>query len=104
MVERLQRIVRPEALSRLGIAIEEKIFEDAEVGHPFNRYIEALYDIREAVSAENEMLFYLELLKTPIKDRYPSLLQIGIRTGGAAGRHIMNTISTAHVILERRFL
>ncbi|HZO88665.1 MAG TPA: hypothetical protein VFB38_10040 [Chthonomonadaceae bacterium] len=102
VVERLQRIVRPQILFRLGIIVAEETFASVEAGHPFNPYIEALERIRQALNAEAEQAFYLQLLKTPIRERHSALLQMGIRMGGARGKRVLAAVSAARSVLERR--
>lgn len=67
-VEVLQRRMRPQILSQLGIVVEENIFQTVESQWVFNNYIEALETLRQALH-EDEIAFYLTLLRTPLAMR-----------------------------------
>ncbi len=48
VVEQLQRILRPEILAEIGIAIEETVFAAVEAAHEYAEYMGALEAMREA--------------------------------------------------------
>ncbi len=74
VVEKLQRIVRPTVLQTLGVTVEENFFQSTDQTHLFNVYIDALEQIRSVLGTQ-EQEFYLDLLRTPIRDRNASLLK-----------------------------
>lgn len=76
VIEQLQRRMRPEVLTRLGVTVSEDIFSRAEVAHPYNRYIAALEQIRTVLEVSPET-FYLDLLRTPIRDRTTFVFALG---------------------------
>ncbi len=102
VVEQLQRLFRPAILSGIGISINEQVFNTVEAEYPYNKYIAALQQIREAVREQNEVTFYLQLLQTPIKDRSAKLLQTGIAIGGEEGKRIISAVSKSRAMLERK--
>lgn len=69
VVEQLQRLLRPGILQSMNVEVEEAVFEGAEAGHPFNPFIAHLESLRLALSREDEVAFYAELLATPIRQR-----------------------------------
>ena len=79
VVEQLQRLLRPALLFNIGIRIEEDLFLAEERNHPYNRYIEALENIRQLLDfgVEDPIGFYISLLDTPIKDRLTWVMQQG---------------------------
>lgn len=102
VVERLQRLLRPTVLSHLGIMEVEAACVRAEAAHPFNPYIVALQQVRAVLGAEDELTFFLALLRTPIRDRHAFLLHSGLQIGGEQGKRIIAAVSSARVLLERR--
>ena len=73
-VEQLQRLLRPEIISHLGIALPESVFAFREINHPYNAYISALEKIR-IVLRVSEVQFYQRLLATPIAGRPASVFR-----------------------------
>ena len=71
VVEKLQRLLRPQVLERLGITIPEAVFAEEEERHEFNPYIAALETLFRLVQqpGESEVDFYVTLLSTPISQR-----------------------------------
>ena len=61
VVEQLQRLLRPEILFRLNIAVPETTFTPAEAIWPYNSYIAAMERLRNYLKAD--------LLRTPLADR-----------------------------------
>ncbi len=67
-VEKLQRLLRPVVLTRLGITVDESMFRAADERHLYNRYLAVLEELQRATGIP-ERQFYVDLLSTPIKDR-----------------------------------
>jgi hypothetical protein len=101
VVEKLQRIIRPSVLAILGLDLAESLFEAIEEDHAFNVYIQALERVRTAFGTE-ELPFYLNLLKTPIKNRYSSLLAQSLMAKGSDRNSILHVLSAANPVLTRR--
>jgi hypothetical protein len=73
VVEQLQRLFRPSVLAHLSVTSNVAVFQAIEEGYPFNKYIRALEQLREAIDSRPTQDFYLDLLATEIKDR-PGLI------------------------------
>jgi hypothetical protein len=73
VVENLQRILRAEILSELELVVAEDLLRQLDEQHPFNRYIMPLERARD-VFGDDEREFHLDLLRTPIKNRYGALM------------------------------
>lgn len=73
VVEQLQRLFRPSILARLSVTVDATVFQAVEEDYPFNKYIQALEQLREAIDSRPTHEFYLDLLATGIKDR-PGLI------------------------------
>lgn len=46
VVEQLQRLLRPAVLAKLGVSVSEKVFEQVEDGHEYQKYVRALESMR----------------------------------------------------------
>ena len=68
VVERLQRNLRPQILNRIDVNVPETVFTQMETFWMYNSYIEAIESLRKYLGQE-EISFYLELLKIPLVDR-----------------------------------
>jgi ubiquinone biosynthesis protein Coq4 len=79
VVEQLQRILRVQVLARIGVQVDEIVFQQIESGHPFNIYITALESIREVLGETEASAFYIALLATPLARRYQSLFESAMR-------------------------
>lgn len=75
-VEQLQRLLRPSVLKSLGVGVAEAVFVAEEVTHEYNRFIAAYETLRKQLN-EAEMLFYLNLLATPLSERPAAVIQAG---------------------------
>lgn len=100
VVEKLQRLLRQEILRRLNVVVEEAIFVAAEAEQAYNEYIDALEDVRRAAGIENEVEFYLGLLKTPIKERYTSLIKSALQQPSDQRKQMLTILSAAHATLK----
>lgn len=97
--ERLQRLVRDQVLADLGITLAPGVIGQADSGHPYNKYIEALEGLRELIGAE-ERGFYLEMLATPLPERKAALLRRGQGLAGRQHRTFLEAFPRASSILE----
>jgi len=77
VVEQMQRLVRPQVLTALGVAVNEETLLEAEASHPYNIYIAFLEDLRLRLN-DAPFSFYKMLLACPIKERSKILGQSGI--------------------------
>ena len=100
VVEGLQRLLRSDVLARLGINVAEDVFRIMEERHPFNRHIEALERIRETLNLPTPS-FYLDLLRTPIRDRPAYLFGLGNALSGARRKSFVRVYSLADATLRR---
>jgi hypothetical protein len=105
VVEKTQRLIREEVMSRLGVSAEESIWQLRESLHPYNDYIVALEDVRNALGAggDDEALpFYIRLLGTPIKDRPGLVLWLGYQRDELPRTPFVRAFSAASAVLTRR--
>jgi hypothetical protein len=100
VVEQLQRIIRPAALSQLGILVSEEVFQAAEDHHLFNRHIAALEQMRTALSLPL-LDFYLDLLRRPLRDRPAYIFGLGNRLPAARRTAFVKVYSAANAVLKR---
>ena len=77
VVERLSRLYREPILEQLNVETDIKALAVLDEGHPFNKYIAALETIRTEMKADPAN-FYIDLLMTPIRDRYASLIRTAL--------------------------
>jgi hypothetical protein len=99
VVEQVQRLLRPTVLLRLGILIDETTFTATEAQHAYNLYIGALEKINQATLAHSET-FYIELLRTPLKQRATYALSLGNSLTGAERVFFLQTFSAANATLK----
>ena len=100
VVERLQRSLRAQIFAKLAVHVDADLLLQLDTGHPFNRYIEALEQVRITLGTE-EPLFYLELLRTPIKERYSFLLARALQLSAVRRVEAVRALSSANVVLQR---
>ncbi len=95
--EQLQRLLRPETLVRAGIKVDEAVFREAEAQHVYNRYIDALEDLRRSLSiaSERQTEFYLDLLSTPIRGRAAFVYDLGSSLTSADRYRFLSIFSVA---------
>jgi hypothetical protein len=107
VVEKLQRLIRPTVLARLGVTVDESTWQQHEANHRYNEYINALEEIRSALTvpeAEEPLQFYIALLGTPIKDRPGAVLGMGYRRAELPRTPFVRAFSAASAVLTRRTL
>jgi hypothetical protein len=102
VVENCQRLLRPAVLEKLNVSVEESIFTEIEAANDFNRDIAALENVRLALGSSDRLAFYLYLLRTPLKDRYASLLAQAMPEHGVTRAEALRALSEAHAILTTR--
>lgn len=77
VVEQMQRLLRPQVLAALGVAVREEVLTNAEADHQYNAYIALLEDLRLHLR-DVPFGFYRMLLSTPLPERALVLRQSGI--------------------------
>jgi len=97
VVEQTQRLLRPAVLAQAEIQVEDAIFRQAESDHVYNRYIDALEDLRRSLSIaqEQQIEFYLNLLATPVRDRAALIYSLGSHLTGADRLRFLSIFSAA---------
>ena len=98
-VEQLQRLLRRQVLDALGVDVPEGVLVEAEANYPFNPYIDALEDVRNALEMPSPD-FYIRLLNTPIGQRPGSMLGLTMEQTGAARRHLIEVFSRSNAVLK----
>ena len=101
VVEQLQRLLRPQILTRLFVVVNEGVFQSVEASHDYNRYVAALERLREALG-HDEQAFYLRLLATPIRDRAALLVSLGRSNRPSDFRAYLDLFAPNNVILKTR--
>lgn len=105
VVEQLQRLMRPTVLVRLGVSVEETIWQEHEAQHRFNDYIKALEEIRNALNepeTADPLRFYIRLLATPLRERPGYVLGLGYRRPELPRTPFIRAFSAANALLTRR--
>ncbi len=103
VVEQMQRLLRPQVLARLSVSIPQRVLNEADASHPYNSYLVALENIREALQTE-KFPFYLRLLQTPIKGRIGIVLA-GMHTmHGDDKNELVRVFAKANATLKKRLL
>lgn len=77
VVEQMQRLVRPQVLTALSVAVNEEVLLEFEAVHAYNIYIEVLEDLRLRLN-DTSLDFYKMLLAYPVTERSMILRQSGI--------------------------
>lgn len=98
-VEQLQRHFRPIALAELGVTVDTDVFLIGEQMHRYNAYIEALERLRLLVGMET-LPFYLDLLRTPIKQRPAFTLGLGRSLFGVSKVEYVRAFSSSNAVLR----
>jgi hypothetical protein len=99
VIERLQRLFRPVILAKLGIIVPEKMFKASEEKHNYNKYIQALEQIRLGLNLTTEE-FYVNLINIPIKERSGYVFSLGDKLEGRKRTVFLYTLSSANSILK----
>ena len=100
VVEHLQRSLRGQIFARIGVHVDADLLRQLDTNHPFNRYIAALEQVRVTLESD-DLPFYLQLLQTPIKERYGLLMRQALRLPAVERMKAMQALSSANVILQR---
>ena len=98
-VEKLQRLLRPVVLMRLGIAVDESIFRAADERHLYNRYLMALEEMQQATGIP-ERQFYVDLLAAPIKDRAMAIYALSSRMPREQRQAFLQVFSKVNSVLK----
>jgi len=100
VVEKMQRLLRPQVLERLAVAAApESVFARAEQEHLYNRYITALETLREEL-ALTEPVFYRNLLATPLAARPGYVYGLGSQFAPQGRRAFLEACSKANAVLR----
>ncbi|MBV9849091.1 MAG: hypothetical protein JO250_05315 [Armatimonadetes bacterium] len=101
VVEQCQRLLRPSLLAALGVRVDEAVFQEVEATHLYNKYIDALEQIRAHLSMEAEA-FYLGLLAVPIRLRKGFAYGMGAALSGEERRRYWDTCSQGSAVLKEK--
>jgi hypothetical protein len=101
VVEQLGRLFRRRILDKVEANIDLALLNEIDRNHPFDRYIEALESIREAMHQPSDD-FYIGLLQTEIKGRYSRFVGQCLRLQAEERRRVLEALSAAHPVLEGR--
>lgn len=104
VVEGLQRMLRPSILARIGVGVEEAVFQQSDEAHIYNPYLEALERLRAFLGLAEEQ-FYIDLLRTPIRERPGSIYEAGRHLPAPRWKAFVGIYSRANSVLNgvRRF-
>ena len=104
VVEKLQRLLRPRVLARLGSGVTEAVFAQEDAEHEYNPYIEALERLYPFLKQpeESETDFYVALLATPIKERVAWTLARGKQLPPQEFSVFLRAFSAANATLRRK--
>jgi hypothetical protein len=99
VIERLQRLFRPVILAKLGIIVPKEMFKASEEKHNYNKYIQALEQIRLGLNLTTEE-FYVNLINIPIKERSGYVFSLGDELEGRNRTVFLYTLSSANSVLK----
>lgn len=98
-VEKLQRLLRPIVLTRLGVAVDESLFRAADERHLYNRYLTALEELQVATGMP-ERQFYVDLLALPIRDRSTAIYALSGKMPREQRHSFLLAFSRANSVLK----
>ncbi len=99
VVEKLQRLLRPVALSALTVVVPESVSQALEEQHLYNDYLNALSELQQ-ISGQPEQQFYINLLGTPIRDRPASIYALSRPLTGQVRADFLRCFSRANSTLK----
>ena len=99
VVEWLQRYFRPTILAKLKVTVPDEVFQETQVKHNYNKYIDALERLRLNLELPAEE-FYMSLLKTPIKERSSFVFGLGNQLSSHERITFFRVFSAANSILK----
>ena len=104
VVEKLQRLLRPHVLERLGLTLAVEVFAAEDVAHEFNPYVAALETLYTLLQRpeESETAFYTTLLAMPLDQRMVWIMARGKQLPPGAAETFVRAFALASVILRRR--
>lgn len=100
VVEQLQRQLRSQVLAVLSVPVNETLLLEADRSHSYNRYVNPLEMIREAIGIADVISFYLGLLATPINNRPAYVHGLGRRLTRGDYLRFVRLFSTSHSALK----
>lgn len=100
VVEGLQRLLRPAILFHLGVVVPQADLLEADRQHPFNDRVQALEAIRQWLAVA-EIVFYNQLLATPIARRPGETLAQIRRLPMPQQRDALYTYSASNAVLKK---
>lgn len=105
VVEQSQRLLRKTLLQNLNVVVADEVFQQKEVDHAYNGYIQALEGLRQVVSPAHEPpeLFYKTLLATPLKARPSLVWRLGLSLAGTRRADFFRLFSSASSVLKGAF-
>ncbi len=99
VVEMLQRMLRPTILARLSINLGPSTFAHGEYQHQYNKYIEVLISLSQALNYD-EAQFFHDLLKMPISQRPTFVFGLGNQLPGQKRIDFFRLFSVANSVLK----
>ncbi len=95
----LQRMLRPTILARLSINLGPSTFAHGEYQHQYNKYIEVLISLSQALNYD-EAQFFHDLLKMPISQRPTFVFGLGNQLPGQKRIDFFRLFSVANSVLK----
>ena len=99
VVEQMQRLLRPDIFSKLGVTVPAKTLLRLDDEHPYNGYIYALEQVR-AILIASKVQFYQKLLSTPLGLRPAVTLMQANSLPAQRRRNALDTVAAMNVILK----
>ncbi len=92
-------MLRPVILTRLSISVDPNTFVPGETQHQYNKYIEALTSLSQALNYI-EAQFFHDLLKMPIGQRPTFVFGLGNQLPGQKRVDFFRLFSVANSLLK----
>ncbi len=102
VVEQLQRMLRNDILTRIGVVISKTVLTALDADHRYNVYIRALEAVRSSRGI-SETQFYLSLLATPLMDRPTKMLMEAHQLPPGQRRAALEAVSVSNATLRQSF-
>jgi len=101
VVEQIQRLLRPQVVTALGLSLDELVLASVEANHSYNVFIALLEDLRHRLD-DAPLGFYKMLLATPVTERALLLRRSAIMLDDNEKQEYRTALLKAMLVLNRQ--